>query len=242
MPILAADLVDFAMLSEFIALISTPSLKAVATHWDAVRGARLMPSWEDLQPKAIGSQLAIAWSLKYDRADGSFTGRLAGDRINRLVGKNFRGLPLAQSQSPASFASMHPLLSRVVREPAAFCGYGMVFRQADRFIKGERIVLHFVRRWQRGRWPDRARRNFRTPGHEFRASRWSRSPIRKKMVSPGLDTQSISIRPPIPIRNTPITVSRTDFPLAKPRRAGAVESRIATPGNTRAPKVRSRPK
>jgi hypothetical protein len=141
MPILAADLVDFAMLSEFIALISTPSLKAVAAHWDAVRGTRRMPSWEDLQPKAIGSQLAIAWSLKYDRADGSFTGRLAGDRINRLVGKNFRGLPLAQSQSPASFASMHPLLSRVVREPAAFCGYGMVFRQADRFIKGERIVL-----------------------------------------------------------------------------------------------------
>ena len=73
MPILAADLVDFAMLSEFIALISTPSLKAVAAHWDAVRGARRMPSWEDLQPKAIGSQLAIAWSLKYDRADGSFT-------------------------------------------------------------------------------------------------------------------------------------------------------------------------
>ena len=67
MAILAADLVDFAMLSEFIQLIATPSLRAVARHWDHVRGTELMPSWEDLQPKAIGSQLAIAWSLKYDR-------------------------------------------------------------------------------------------------------------------------------------------------------------------------------
>lgn len=141
MAILATGLVDFAMLSEFIQLIATPSLRAVARHWDDVRGTKLMPSWEDLQPKAIGSQLAIAWSLKYDRSNGSFTGRLAGDRIARLVGKNFRGLPLAQSQSPASFASMHPLLSRVVREPAAFCGFGLVFKQADRFVKGERLIL-----------------------------------------------------------------------------------------------------
>jgi hypothetical protein len=141
MLILAADLVDFAMLSEFIQLIAAPSLQAVARHWDDVRGARLMPSWEDLQPKAIGSQLAIAWSLRYDRVSGSFTGRLAGERIARLVGKDFRGLPLAQSQSPASFASMHPLLSRVVQEPAAFCGFGMIFKQGDRYMKGERLVL-----------------------------------------------------------------------------------------------------
>jgi hypothetical protein len=141
MPILAADLVDFTMLSEFIQLISTPSLRAVAMHWDDVRRVKRMPSWEDLQPKAIGSQLAIAWSLKYDRSNGSFTGRLAGDRIARLVGKDFRGLPLAQSQSSASFASMHPLLTRVVLEPAAFCGFGMVFKQADRLVKGERLIL-----------------------------------------------------------------------------------------------------
>ena len=36
---------------------------------------------------------------------------------------------------------MHPLLSRVVREPAAFCGFGLVFRQGDRFVKGERLIL-----------------------------------------------------------------------------------------------------
>ena len=129
------------MLSAYLQSVFTPSLKAVAMHWDSVRGARLMPSWEDLQPKAIGHQLAIAWSLKYDRAQGSFTGRLAGDRIARLVGKNFRGLPLAQAQSSASFASMYPVLTRVVREPAAFCGSGNIFRQGERLVKGERIIL-----------------------------------------------------------------------------------------------------
>ena len=129
------------MLSEYLQSVFTPSLKAVAMHWSSVRGARLMPSWEDLQPKAIGHQLAIAWSLKYDRAQGAFTGRLAGDRIARLVGKNFRGLPLAQAQTPASFAAMQPLLTRVVNEPAIFFGSGNIFRQGERLVKGERIIL-----------------------------------------------------------------------------------------------------
>jgi hypothetical protein len=66
---------------------------------------------------------------------------LAGDRIARLVGKNFRGLPLVQAQTSASFASMYPVLTRVVQEPAAFRGSGNIFRQGDRLVKGERIIL-----------------------------------------------------------------------------------------------------
>ena len=146
------------MLSAYLQSVFTPSLKAVAMHWDSVRGARLMPSWEDLQPKAIGHQLAIAWSLRYDRAQGAFTGRLAGERIARLVGKNFRGLPLAQAQTPASFASMYPVLTRVVQRARRL----LRLRQhlpAGR-AAGERRTHHSspLRQRHPGRWRDRRHR------------------------------------------------------------------------------------
>ncbi len=100
-----------------------------------------MPSWEDLRPKAIAAQLPIVWSYKYDTASGVFTGRLAGDRIAQIIRKNFRGLSLAEAQSPEAFASVYAVFSRVVREPAVYrCG-GRIFRQRDQFGSGERIVL-----------------------------------------------------------------------------------------------------
>jgi len=82
---------DFAA---FCDSISSPSLKAVANHWYQARGARRMPRWTDLQPRAMAAQLPIIWSYKYDHTSGIFTGRLAGDRIARLFKKDFRGLPL----------------------------------------------------------------------------------------------------------------------------------------------------
>ena len=127
--------------AEFCAQISTPSLGAVVRHWHEARGGKPMPSWEDLRPKAIAAQLPIVWSYKYDAASGAFTGRLAGDRIAQIIRKSFRGLSLAEAQSPEAFASVHAVLSRVVREPAVYrCG-GRIFRQRDQFGSGERVAL-----------------------------------------------------------------------------------------------------
>jgi hypothetical protein len=127
--------------SDFCAQIATPSLLAVAVHWNDARGSKTMPSWEDLRPKAIAAQLPIVWSYKFDPATGAFTGRLAGDRIAQIYGKSFRGLSLVEAQAPEAFASVYAVFSRVVREPAVYrCG-GRIFRQRDQFGSGERIML-----------------------------------------------------------------------------------------------------
>jgi hypothetical protein len=129
------------MKQELLEAITSPSLKAVAKHWLNARAGKLMPSWNDLSPKAIARQLPLVWSLKYDPATQEFTGRLAGDRIARLIGKNFRGLPLEQAQTPAAFGAMQPLLGRVVTEPVIYLGNGNIFRHENAFLAGERLLL-----------------------------------------------------------------------------------------------------
>lgn len=126
---------------ELLEAIASPSLKAVAVHWFKARAGKSMPSWSDLEPKAIARHLPLVWSVKYDARTKGFTGRLAGDRIARLIGKNFRGLPLEQAQTPAAFATMQPLLSRVVTEPAIYLGTGNIFQYKNAFLAGERLLL-----------------------------------------------------------------------------------------------------
>jgi hypothetical protein len=68
------------------------------------------------------------------------TGRLAGNRIARLIDKNFRGLALEQAQTPAAFGAMQPILSRVVTEPAIYLGSGNIFQYEHAFMAGERLL------------------------------------------------------------------------------------------------------
>ena len=126
---------------ELLGVIASDSLKAVAAHWFEARGNKSIPSWNDLNPKAIAKQLPLVWSLKYDPTTKAFTGRLAGDRIARLIRKNFRGLPLEQAQTPAAFGAMEPLLNRVVTEPAIYLGSGNIFQHENAFLAGERLLL-----------------------------------------------------------------------------------------------------
>ena len=127
--------------SEFFESISAPSLKAIAAHWQEVRGSKRIPSFGDLQPRALKSHLPIIWSYKYDRASRSFTGRLAGDRIALLFGKNFRGLPLVEAHGPDAISTIYAGLSRIILEPAAHRGWGKVLKHQDQFGMGERIML-----------------------------------------------------------------------------------------------------
>ena len=127
--------------SELFGAIASPALRAVAQHWFSARGAKKMPSWSDLSPKAMAPQLPLVWSLKYDSVTGEFTGRLAGDNIARLIGKGFRGLPLAQAQTPSAFGAMQPILNMVVSQPALYLGNGNIFQHENAFLAGERLLL-----------------------------------------------------------------------------------------------------
>lgn len=127
-------------LAPFLNSISSPALKVVVAHWQEA-GANPIPSWNDIRPAAIAAQLPIIWAYKYDRSTGEFTGRLAGNRISQIFGKNFRGLKLSEAQPPEAFPGIYAQCKRIVTEPAACHTAGKVFQQLNRFGHGERIML-----------------------------------------------------------------------------------------------------
>ncbi len=121
--------------------IAAEPLKQVARHWNAVRGDRPMPGWRDIRPSAIVAQLPILWSWKYNAADDSFTGRLAGDAIEAIIGKSLRGAAMTDIFGSVRYQAIFDRLHRVVTGPFLFHGHGLVFRHLDRYGTGERIIL-----------------------------------------------------------------------------------------------------
>jgi hypothetical protein len=125
----------------FFAGITAEPLKQVARHWAAVRGTRAVPGWRDLRPSAIAAQLPILWSWKYDAELDQFTGRLAGDAIERIFGHSFRDANMREMFPIADYERFFVRHKRVVLEPALFHGHGLVFQGFDRYGVGERIIL-----------------------------------------------------------------------------------------------------
>ena len=116
-------------------------LKRVAQHWNKVRGSRMMPGWSDVRPSEISAQLPMIWIYKYDRAADLFTGRLAGDLIEHIFGKSFRGTPMTELYPKEDYPRLFGRCKRVVCEPALYRAEGMIFKHVDRFGRGERIMM-----------------------------------------------------------------------------------------------------
>lgn len=127
--------------ADFERAIVSPALKEVAAHWNAARGLRRMPRWTDIRPSAIAAHLSLVWSFKYDAAQGTFTGRLVGERIARHIGKDFRGLSLAEAYPADALGWVTVLFNQVVREPALYAHAGPLFHQMGQPHPGERILL-----------------------------------------------------------------------------------------------------
>jgi hypothetical protein len=126
---------------EFESWIKAPALRQVAAHWHEVRGDRAMPSWSDLKPSRIAAHLSYVWSFRYDAETDDFYGRLVGERISRHIGRDFRGLPLAEAYPPEAIGWARRVFKRVVREPALYGHLGVMFQQLERLGSGERIIL-----------------------------------------------------------------------------------------------------
>jgi len=125
----------------FLQAILSPELRAVADHWHGVRGKRLMPAWKDIDPGAIGRNLRYVWAWKYDRAVDKFIGRLAGDEIVQAFGKSPHGKSLAEFMPPHLYRVFFPMQRRVVTEPAAMRGTGMIYSGLGFNFTGERIIM-----------------------------------------------------------------------------------------------------
>jgi hypothetical protein len=125
----------------FCAAIRSDALRAVARHWEDARGGRSVPAWRDIDPVEIGRNLRYVWSWRYDRATDSFTGRLAGEEIDRAFGKSLRGVPMRDFYAPDIYDLVYPRHRRVAVEPGFMHGYGMIFAHMGRSVVGERIVM-----------------------------------------------------------------------------------------------------
>jgi hypothetical protein len=125
----------------FARSITSPALQEVARHWTAARGNNPLPGWDALRLNELGAGVSLVWIYRYDRRSGRFTGKLAGDRITKGLGKNLRGLPLDDAHSAQDYLWVHRYLMRVVMEGVGYRSAGKLFRQAGRFVEGERIAL-----------------------------------------------------------------------------------------------------
>jgi hypothetical protein len=126
---------------QFAQAIVSGALGEIAQHWNAARGSRAMPGWNDIRPAKISRHLSILWSWRYDRPTDSFTGRLAGDAIEAIFGKSFRGTAMTDLFDPSEYPAIFARHRRVVTEPCFFRGHGVVFRHLSRYGRGERIIM-----------------------------------------------------------------------------------------------------
>jgi hypothetical protein len=124
----------------FESILSEP-LRVLARQWAEARGSRRMPAFRDIDPVGIGRHLRYIWAWKYDRETDAFTGRLAGEEIDRAFGKSLRGMRMVEFYAPDVYALVFPRHRRVVTEPSFFHGTGMVFAQMGYTMAGERISL-----------------------------------------------------------------------------------------------------
>lgn len=126
---------------EFEQAIASPALKRVALHWNEIRAAGGLPIWSVIRPAAIASQLPLVWSYSYDQGSDTFRGRLSGNFIDQIFGRNLKGVPMSELYAPCDYPRFFARSKRVVCEPALFRGEGMVFAHKERYGQGERILM-----------------------------------------------------------------------------------------------------
>jgi hypothetical protein len=121
--------------------ISSASLKKVAQYWREICDGRRLPSWSDIRPSAIKSHLPIVWCYDYDIIEDDFIGRLAGQRITGLSNKPFKGTRLSELRPNDKYPRALIRARRVVQEPSLYRGQGLVYKTAESFGVGERVVM-----------------------------------------------------------------------------------------------------
>lgn len=127
--------------SDFLDAIQSPQLRNIAAHWNAARGAKRLPGWQDLDPSAIAPYLDVVWSWKYDHVTDTFIGRLAGGVIIEALGQNLKGKRMQDFFVGSRYEKIFARDRRVVIEPAFVRESGHVFLHANRYGLGERIIM-----------------------------------------------------------------------------------------------------
>jgi hypothetical protein len=131
--------------------LKNPSLRDVLLHWQAARGDKSLPGWNDIDPVALRQHLSILWSWRYDRTEDKFIGRIAGESIVFLLGKSPRRMLMEDFFDAATHAVVYPRFKQVIEQRHALITSGPVYSPIGRCGIGERLVLPLA---EDGQTPD----------------------------------------------------------------------------------------
>lgn len=125
----------------FVSDIESPALRALARHWSDARGAKPMPSWDDLSSAALAPHFKLLWGYQFDRQRGDFTGRLAGQHVRDGLAPKFCGAKLEDIHPPQVLMDVRAFLGKVVATPGVGRCSGRLFTIGDHTVTGERLAL-----------------------------------------------------------------------------------------------------
>ena len=128
-------------LREVMSRIRSPAVRAAFDFWLAFREQGRFPSFDDIDPAAIKEALPYLWVLRYDRADGRFSYRIAGEEINQFYHRNLSGKPVDGVLAPELAEAFQGRARRVVENTCVMHLIGKVYRSAGYEALGERIYL-----------------------------------------------------------------------------------------------------
>lgn len=92
-------------------------LAELESYWRDLRGARALPARTDVNPAAIDAILPFAFVAERVAPQVARL-RVAGSRLNDLLGMEARGMPLCAFFGPESRAAIGPMLARLFDDPA----------------------------------------------------------------------------------------------------------------------------
>ncbi len=109
-------------------------------YWNALRGSRIAPMRDDVDPGAIRNRLADIFLLTLDTEHGH-PFRLAGGSVCTLFGKELKDHPFADLWSPSSRPLIEVLLNDIADDKVGAVSHVIGRNVADEALDLEMILL-----------------------------------------------------------------------------------------------------
>ncbi|MDF1792960.1 MAG: PAS domain-containing protein [Thalassobaculaceae bacterium] len=124
----------------FLPAEAPDTLRRFVSYWNARRGTRLMPSFDDIDPTDIPWALSSLYVLRVVPG-GEFVYRLAGADVERPYDRPLRGRSISDMYPPSSARVIQERWTRVAREPA--CCFTNTEHPSPRgtFIAAQRVTM-----------------------------------------------------------------------------------------------------
>jgi len=131
---------------DLLAAITDPRLIEFAEAWRAARGKSLVPRWRDLDIGLMKRCLANVWAWEYDPATEIFRGKLAGEEIQSVLGRGFRGALAHHYFKNHAPDVVIEYFRQVVLGGQGAVSSGSVFSFAGSFAEGDRVAFPIATR------------------------------------------------------------------------------------------------